>query len=63
MQARLGGEVHGFEGQVEVPDHRVVHVLGPNAVHPDVVGAPEGPKPVAAGGELTDEVGEGSVVG
>ena len=42
LQARGGGEVHGLEGEVEVPDGGVVHVLRPGAMSTDVVGGPEG---------------------
>ena len=39
LQAAVGGEVHGFEGEVEVAHDRMVNALDARAVLADVVGA------------------------
>src|SRR5690242_16726266 len=62
-QARLTRQLERVEGEVEIADDRVVEVLGPGAVQPDVVRRPAGTEGVAADGELSDEVAELAVVG
>ena len=50
-------------GQLEVPDDRVVDELDAGGVDPDVVGGPSDPELVAAGGQLPDQVRKSPVVG
>jgi hypothetical protein len=57
-QVRVGGELHGVEGEAEVGDDAVVEVLGAGAVQAVVVRGPPGAEGVAARGELADEVGQ-----
>ena len=52
----VGGHFQSFEGQVQVPDDRVVNLFGTGVVKPDVVGCPKSAEVVAAGGQLPDEV-------
>mgnify|MGYP003377403370 CR=1 FL=1 len=61
--AGVAAQVNGLVGQVQVPDDRVVEVLGAGGVDADVVGAPPAAELVAAGGQLSDQFVEGAVVG
>ncbi len=59
----MGGQFHGFEGEVEVADDGVVEFLVSGAVEADVVGGPAGAEILAAGGEFADQFDELLVVG
>src|SRR3954452_4491704 len=61
-EAAVGSEFHGFEAEFQIADDGVMEVLGAGAVQADVVGGPAGTKVLAAGAELTDEVGQVAVV-
>jgi hypothetical protein len=61
--AWVAGEVERLEVEREIADKRVMETLHPGAVHPHVVRRPSDPELVAAGGELTDQVGEPPVIG
>lgn len=62
-EAGVGGEFHGFELQVEVSDDGVMNLFHSGAVESYVVLGPFLPELIAAGGQFTDEVAEGLVVG
>jgi hypothetical protein len=47
---------------MQIADRRVVEVLGPRPVQPDVVRRPAGPELLAARGQLPDQVGQALVV-
>jgi hypothetical protein len=55
--ARVEPHGEGLERWVEVTDDRVVDELHTSGVDPYVVGAPASPEVVAAGGQLSDQVG------
>ena len=59
----VGGKRQGLEGQLEVTDDRMVDEFDAGRVDADVVGGPTASEVVAAGGELSDEVGQVTVVG
>ena len=61
--AGVAGELQRLVGEREVADDAVVEVLGAGGVPADVVRGPQGAEPVAAGGQLADELGEYPVVG
>src|SRR5437016_5276769 len=53
--AGIGGQRERLEGQLKVPDDRVVDEFHAGGVDPDVVGGPSGPELLAAGGQLPDQ--------
>ncbi len=59
---RSSSQREGLVRQVEVADDRVVDQLGAGGVDLDVVGGPSAPELVAAGGQLTDQIGKAPVV-
>src|SRR5579875_903585 len=61
-KALVGGEVECLIGEGDVADGRVAEPLDAGAVEPHVVRGPPGAEVVAAGGQLTDQVGQGLVV-
>jgi hypothetical protein len=61
--AEIGGQRERLVWQVEVSDDRVVDQLDAGGVDLDVVGGPSTPELVAAGRQLTDQIGEAPVVG
>jgi hypothetical protein len=56
-------KVERFVGEGEVTDERVVQRLEVGAAELDVVGRPAHPEVLAAGRQLTGEIGEAAVVG
>jgi hypothetical protein len=55
--------VERLVGEGEVTDERVVQRLDVGAAELDLVGRPAHPEVLAAGRQLTDEIGEAAVVG
>src|SRR6476469_3234591 len=62
-QPGVAGEGEGFASEFKLPDDGVVHHLGGGAMEADVVAGPPSSELLAAGGQLADEVSQGSVVG
>ena len=60
--AEIGSQRKGFVWQVEVSDDRVVDQLDAGGVDLDVVGGPAATELIAAGRQLTDQIGEAPVV-
>src|ERR1700733_453454 len=61
-QAAVGGDFHRVEGEVESAVGGGTEMLDAGAVQPYVVRGPPGAKRLAAGGQLTDEVGQAAIV-
>jgi hypothetical protein len=57
-EALVGRELHRVEADAKLTHERVAELLGAGAVQTHVVGRPLGAERVAAGGELTDELGQ-----
>ena len=62
-QARVGGDLHRLEGQLQLPHHRVPDQLGAAGVEADVVLGPERAELLAAGRQFADQLREPVVVG
>src|SRR5690242_15396391 len=60
-EALVSLQGHGLEQEVEGPDGGVAEALAAAAVEPDVVVGPHGAELLAAGAQLADQGGEGSV--
>ena len=62
-QPRVGRQGQHLIGQLEVPDHRVVHPLAAGLVPAHVVGRPPATELLAAGRQLPDQVLQPPVMG
>jgi hypothetical protein len=62
-EAFVGGELHGFVGELEVADDGMVEPFVPGAMLVHIMSSPADAELLASGGEFADQVGETFVVG